>query len=112
MVEREADTNPVIRQCQMGDVPVRTRIGNQLYLLAALFAHTLTRELQMVTSPPDRQTTAKRATLWIFTQLGTLRKTVIQRAGRFTRPHGKLTLTISADETVKQQLLQCLAALQ
>ena len=27
-------------QAQMGYVPVRTRIGNQLYLLAGLFAHT------------------------------------------------------------------------
>ena len=99
-------------QCQMGYVPVRTRIGNQLYLLAGLFAHNLTRELQMVTSPRCRKTTTKRATLWIFEQLGTLRKTVIQRAGRLTKPHGKLTLTISANGSVRQQLLNCLAALE
>ena len=99
-------------QCQMGYVPVRTRMGNQLYLLAGLFAHNLTRELQMVTSPRCRKTTTKRATLWIFEQLGTLRKTVIQRAGRLTKPHGKLTLTISANGSVRQQLLNCLAALE
>ncbi len=99
-------------QCQMGYVPVRTRMGNQLYLLAGLFAHNLTRELQMVTSPKRPRNTTKRVTLWVFEQLDTLRKTVLQRAGRLTKPHGKLTLTISANRTVRQQLLQYLAALQ
>jgi hypothetical protein len=99
-------------QCHMDYVPVRTRTGNQLYLLAGLFAHNLTRELQMVTSPRCRKNTAKRATLWIFEQLGTIRRTVIQRAGRFTKPRGKLTLTISANGSMRQQLLNCMAALE
>ena len=99
-------------QCHMGYVPVRTRIGNQLYLLAGLFAHNLTRELQMLTSPRRQRNTTKRVTLWVFEQLDTIRKTVIQRAGRLTKPHGKLTLTISANGIVRQQLLQYLAALQ
>src|SRR3990172_9990444 len=46
--------------CQMGYVPVRGRCGNPLYLLAGLFAHNLTRELQMATAPPCRHTTAHR----------------------------------------------------
>ena len=98
-------------QAQMGYVPVRTRIGNQLYLLAGLFAHNLTREFQMMTTPRRRNTSAKRAALWVFEQLDTLRRTLIQRAGRLTRPHGKLTLTISANQSVRTQLLHCLAAL-
>ena len=99
-------------QAHMGYVPVRTRTGNQLYLLAGLFAHNLTREFQMMTAPRRRNTTAKRAALWVFEQLDTLRRTLIQRAGRFTRPHGKLTLTISANRSVRKQILHCLAALE
>ena len=37
--------------CQMGYVPVRKCLGNQLYLLAGLLAHNLVRELQMATTP-------------------------------------------------------------
>lgn len=99
-------------QCQMGHVPVRTLVGNQIYLLAGLFAHNLTRELQMATSPRCRHTTEQRATLWIFEKLETLRRTVLQRAGRLTRPQGTLTLTIGGGEAIKNRLLQILAALQ
>lgn len=98
--------------CQMGYIPVRSSVGNRLYLLAALFAHNLTRELQMRTAPRQRGTSAKRTALWVFEKLDNLRRTLIQRAGRLTRPQGRLTLTISANRTVKNQLLHCLAALQ
>ena len=96
----------------MGYVPVRTLIGNQLYLLAGLFAHNLTRELQMAATAKFHHTTARRATLWTFAKLDTLRGTLIQRAGRLTRPQGRLTLTISGNRAVKNQLLQYLAAAQ
>jgi len=99
-------------QCQMGYVPVRTWVGNQLYLLAGLFAHNLTRELQMATAPQSRHTTEKRAALWIFERLDTVRMTLIRRAGRFTRPQGILTLTISANHWIKSRLLRYLTALQ
>jgi hypothetical protein len=99
-------------QCQMEYIPVRTRLGNQIYLLAALFAHNLTRELQMATAPPERHTTRRRAALWAFEKLETLRRTVIQRAGRLTRPQGKLTLTISGGAALKSRLLQTLTSLQ
>jgi hypothetical protein len=98
--------------CQMGYVPVRTRVGNQLYLLAGLFAHNLTRELQMATTPPCRNTTANRATLWAFEKLDTLRTTLLCRAGRFTRPQGILTLTCNANAWARQRLLGLLQALQ
>jgi Transposase DDE domain group 1 len=98
--------------CHLDYVPVRTLCGNQTYLLAGLFAHNLTRELQMQTAAPSRGTTRKRATLWVFEKLDTLRKTVIQRAGRLTQPHGVLTLTISASSSLKVRLLRTLAALR
>jgi len=73
-----------------------------VYLLAGLMAQNLLRELQMSASAPTRHTTEKRTPLWVFTQLDTLRAAFIQRAGRLTRPHGKLTLTISASLLPRQ----------
>lgn len=98
--------------CQLDYVPVRRRAGNATYLLANLFAYNLTRELQMQTSAVTRGTTAKRATLWVFEKLDTLRKTVIQRAGRFTHPQGKLTLTIAANSWLQRRLASLLKGLQ
>lgn len=98
--------------CHLDYVPVRTLCGNQTYLLAGLFAYNLTRELQMQTTEPSRGTTAKRASLWIFEKVDTLRKTLIQRAGRLTRPEGTLTLTINANAWIKERLLNTLGAIQ
>ena len=38
--------------CQMGYVPVKTRVGNQLVHVASILAHNLTRELQDAESTP------------------------------------------------------------
>jgi hypothetical protein len=65
---------------------VTTEVENQLYRNAAILAHNLTRELQMKVAPRQRRTTPKRAALWRFSELETLRRTVIQRAGRKMRP--------------------------
>ena len=89
----------------MGHIPVRTRNGNQAYLLAGLLAHNLIRELQMRKSRPQRKTTAKRAALWVFDQIGTIRQHVFQRAAKFTRPNGRLTLTINASEPIRKKIL-------
>ena len=94
--------------CHLDYVPVRTLCGNQLYLLAGLFAYHLTRELQMQTTSPVRGTTAQRCCLWVFTKVGTFRKTLLRRAGRLSRPQGVLTLTLSANSRVKTRLLQIL----
>lgn len=98
--------------CQMDYVPVRTRCGNQLYLLAGLFAHNLARELQMATTPPCRNTTAGRAALWAFEKLDTIRNTLLKRAGRFTRPQGLLTLTLNANTWARERLLSLIQALK
>lgn len=98
--------------CQMGYVPVRRRLGNQLYLLAGLLAHNLTRELQMITRSPARQTTPGRAALWAFEKLDTLRNTLLHRAGRLTRPCGALTLTLNANAWLQQQFLGLLQTLR
>jgi hypothetical protein len=95
-------------QCQMDYVPVRKRCGNELFLLAGLFAFNLIRDLQMETSPPIRTTTRKRNTLWVFEHVETFRKTILQRAGRLSRPEGKLTLTFCAGKKLKQRVLHIL----
>jgi len=97
--------------CQMDYIPVRTRRGNETYLLAGLFAFNLIRDLQMQLAPPQRGTTRKRATLWAFEQVGTLRKTIFQRAGRLSRPAGRLTLTFCAGKHLKQRVLQIFQSL-
>ena len=97
--------------CHLDYVPVRTLCGNQTYLLAALFAYNLTRELQMETTSPCRATTMQRATLWAFEKLDTLRKTLIQRAGRLTHPNGTFTLTVSANSWIKQRIVSVFRAI-
>jgi hypothetical protein len=98
-------------QNQMAYVPTRTWRGNQIYLLSAVMAHNLTRELQMVAREPARTTLQKRPALWGFEQIATLRRRIIQWAGRLIRPKGKLTLSMNANEAVKNELLHYLDAI-
>jgi hypothetical protein len=86
----------------MDYIPTRRKAGNHVYLLAAVLAHNLNREMQMLCHEQERNTTEKRAPLWCFEQLGTLRRKLIQRAGRLTKPQGTLTLTMSANQAGKQ----------
>ena len=97
-------------QSQMDYIAVRGLLGNQLFMMAAVLSHNLNRELQMATRVPDRGTSEKRTPLWFFEELRSLRHRLIQRAGRFTNPQGNLTLTMSANESVKTGLLEFLEA--
>ena len=99
-------------QAQMDYVPTQRLAGNQVYVLAAMLAHNLNREMQMQSLPKARQTTERRAPLWQFEQLGTLRRKLVQRAGRLTKPQGQLTLTMSANAAVKSELLHYLDRLK
>ena len=90
---------------QMGYIATRKLSGNQIYLLAAIFSHNLSRELQMATQPRKRNTTEKRTTLWEFQSLDTIRRNLIQRAGR-------LTLTMSGNSQVKNEVLHFLEKLE
>jgi hypothetical protein len=97
--------------CHMDYVPVRTRAGNETYLLASLFAFNLIRDLQMQVQPPQRSTNRKRAALWVFERVETVRHTILQRAGRLTAPSGRQVLTFCAGKNLKQRVLQILQAL-
>ena len=93
-------------------VPTRTWRGNQVYLLSAVMAHNLSRELQMMTRPAQRTTQEKRPALWQFEKLTTLRQRIIQRAGRLIRPQGRLTLSMSANSAAQNELLHYLDQLE
>jgi hypothetical protein len=99
-------------QSRMDYIAVRRLSGNQLYLMTAILAHNLTRELQMRTEPKIRGTTERRTPLWHFEELATLRHHVLQRAGRFTWPKGKLTLTITDNPALRNDTVRFLDALK
>ena len=98
--------------CQIDYIPVTTRVGNQLYMFAGILAHNLTRELQMLLTPRSRGTTAKRAAFWCFREMETLRRTMIQRAGRIIRPAGRWILSLNANEKFENELLHSLNLLK
>jgi hypothetical protein len=97
-------------QSQMDYIAVRRLAGNQLHLMTAILAHNLTRELQMRTEPKTRGTTERRNPVRHFEELATLRHHILQRAGRFTRPKGKLTLTITDNPALPKDLLHFIDA--
>jgi hypothetical protein len=98
-------------QCQMESVPVRGLAGNQLYLMSAILSHNLLRRLQIETVQPQNRTTEKRSPLWAFQEARTIRRHVIHRAGRLTKPKGKLRLTMSGNEATKRTFQRYLKAL-
>jgi hypothetical protein len=92
-------------------IPTRREVGNRVYMLACIIAHTLGREMQMCSRPPERRNTPTRACLWVLEKLDTIRKGVIQRAGRLTRPGGKLTLTMAKNERLAGEFERLLRSL-
>ena len=98
-------------QCHMQHVPVRRRVGNEAFLLASVMSHNLIHELQMRTQPRQRRTTPSRTPLWRFLHPQTWRNRWLHRAGRLTRPAGRLTLTISGDEPIENQFTNLLEEL-
>jgi len=92
-------------QGQLDYVPTRTLSGNQIFLLSAVLAHNLNRDLQMTAHEPSRETTPKRSPLWRFERLATVRLKLINRAGRLNQPQGRLTLTMSTNQATQDELL-------
>lgn len=92
-------------QGQLDYVPTQHLAGNQVFLLSAILAHNLSRDLQMIAHERNRDTTPQRSPLWQFERLETLRLKLINRAGRLNQPQGRLTLTMSTNPAVQQELL-------
>jgi Transposase DDE domain group 1 len=97
---------------QLDYVPTRKLVANQLFLTASLMAHNLGRELQMTAKLRSRTTSPTRAALWEFENLSTLRRRLIQRAGRLTTPKGVLTLTLSTNQAAQRDYEEYLRILQ
>jgi len=79
---------------ELGYIPCRKRVANQVWMHCAILAHNLGRELQLASEPERKAATMQRTAQWTFESLDTLRRTIIQRAAKLTRPQGKLTLTL------------------
>jgi hypothetical protein len=96
---------------QMDYIPSRRLAVNQTFTISAMLAHNLGRELQMSADDRTRRDTSKRAARWVFKTLHTLRHIVL-RAGRLTRPEGKLTLTMSGNRQVRHDVQHYVRAAQ
>lgn len=91
-------------------IPTRREIGNRVFGLSCILAHNLGREMQMAAGAPQRRTaTPTRAALWAFKCMRTIRMSVIQRAGRLTRPKGAWTLTMAGNDKLQQDFTRLLA---
>ncbi len=94
-------------------LPSRRLAGNQLYTLCGMMAHNLSREVQMLASANRAsRALAKRPAAWKFEKLETLRRRIIQRAGRLTRPQGELTITMSMNRKTRHDVMHFLDVLQ
>jgi hypothetical protein len=93
-------------QARMDCIPARYRAANETYLCCSVMAHNLCRELQMRVDRPVRGTTLGRSNRWIFDELSTVRHNIIRRAGRLTRPQGKLTLTLGTGRNAQDAILR------
>jgi len=100
------------KSAMMDYIPTRSRAGNLVYTMASIMAHNVTRELQMQTTPRSRKTNPKRAALWVFEKLETMRNKLIRRAGRVLYPDGRLTLTMSHNRAVQEELERVMNGLQ
>lgn len=96
----------------LGVIPCKRLSSNQVFTLASMMAHNFSREMQMVAHPAATRAKPKRPAAWKFKKLGTIRHQIIQRAGRLTRPQGKLTLTMSPNLAVQKDLLHFMDMLQ
>ena len=97
-------------QGALASIPCRRLAANQSYMFCAIMAHNLGRELQMRTWQPDRATNEKRSPLWVFEKIQSLRNAFICKAGRFTQPAGKPTLTLNVNPVVEQSFRNYLNA--
>jgi hypothetical protein len=79
---------------QMEYIPCRKRAANEVWLLTSMLTHNLGRELQLQAVPQKRPASMQRTALWVFESIETLRRRIVQRAARLTRPQGKWTLTL------------------
>jgi hypothetical protein len=84
-------------------IPCRRRAANEVFTLSTMLAHNLSRELQLHVAEPTRRTSTTRAPHHELKTLGTLRHLLLRRAGRLTRPQGRLHLSTAASGVARQE---------
>lgn len=89
----------------------RRKVANQVFTLAGMLAHNLGRELQMATRESNRGHCCKRPARWEFESLGTIRQHLLHNAGTLTRPQGELTLTMNANDSIREEMSRYLNGL-
>ena len=82
-------------QLSMDYVPFRKRVGNEIYMWAAIWTHNIFRAMHMRETPKASRSNAKRATRWAFIQIRTFRETYLLRPGRITKPANRKLLTFA-----------------
>lgn len=92
-------------------IACRKQVANQHFMAAAVLAHNLSKELQMSATSPIRGQRFKRPAMWGFKKLHTLRRDILRRAGRVTRPGGELTIVMNDNRAVRRELKRYLVAL-
>jgi len=97
-------------QGNLGYLPTRRQVGNEIYTLCSALACNLQRELLMRATKPQRSNALKRHCLWVFDTLGSFRKALVQRAGRLTRPNGDLALTVALNNLAATDFMHYLKA--
>lgn len=91
-------------QLSLNYIPSNNWNSNKVYLLSGVMTHNLTRELQMQHAEPLQRQPINRRALWTFKKLETLRRSVVQRAGRIIYPQGRLTLSMAWNQAFKERL--------
>jgi hypothetical protein len=90
-------------------LPSRRLVGNQVWILSTLLAQALTREMQMsATTPRHARNTPTREPLWLLERVDTLRKHIIQRAARITRPAHRIVITLARNAAVERDIRRLL----
>ena len=79
----------------MDYIPTKKQNANQLYLLAAIFAHNQIRSIQMETNKPKENKLNVGKPLWRFKEIKIFRRRFLNLDGRLTKAKNKLTLTIN-----------------
>jgi len=100
------------QDASLGYVPCKRLVPNQLYVLSAMLAHNLSRELQLHAEPPRRKSGSTRAAVFALRTLGTIRDQLVRRAGALSRPQGKLALTVAAPAVARHEFDELLEHLQ
>jgi hypothetical protein len=100
------------QHANLGYIPCKRLVPNQLYVLATMLAHNLGRELQLQAEPVRRPTTPTRAGIFVLRTLGTLRDQIVRRAGIISRPAGRFALTVAAPKGARREFTDLLDHLQ